>query len=107
MGDEAFGIVFPAPIDVLLDAWIVYLLPKQVEQVVLPFSVHHVIGNEAHVFPFSLGGESARRDEDVEMRIELPRAAKSLQHHHTSDVQWFAGGNTEDVFEAGKHLTLL
>ena len=31
MGYEAFRVVSPAAVDVLLDAWIVHLLPEQVE----------------------------------------------------------------------------
>ena len=65
MGHEAFGVVFPAPVDVLLDARIVHLLPEQVEQMVLPFLVHHLVGNKGHVLPVSLSGQSTGGDEDM------------------------------------------
>ena len=77
------------------------MLSQHLEQVVLPFFVHQFIGNEGHGFSGSLLGQSAGRDEDVQMRVELSRAAVGLQHHHATDVQGLTGGGLENVLQTG------
>ena len=68
---------------------------------VLPFPVHHSVGNEFYVLPVSLGGQSTSGDQDMEMGIELPRSSEGLQYHHATDIKGLASRGLKDVEETG------
>ncbi len=49
--DKAFGIIFPGSVDVSFNGRIGNIVPEHFQEMVLPFSVHHVIRNIRDILP--------------------------------------------------------
>ena len=99
--DKTFWVISPCFIDILLDGRITDLSLEHSQEVVLPFSVHHVIGDVGDRFPFAVFVNSTCGHEDVEVWIVMTGTSGGLKYNDVSDVEIGVGAGIEDVFEAG------
>jgi len=76
-------------------------LPQHGQQVVLPFPVHHVVGDEGDRLPPSLRVDSASGYQDMKVCVVVAGSTGGLQDDDGADVEIHAGGDAEDVLHAG------
>ena len=70
------------------------------QQVVLPFLVHEVVGDERDGLPLPPEVQSAAGDQDVQMGVVVAAASSRLQDDDGADVQLGAGRGAKDVLQA-------
>lgn len=99
--DKALGIICPCFVDIFLDGRIVNLFLEHFQKVMLPLSVHQLVGDVRDRFPLSTFIDSSSGHEDVEMRVVMSGTSGSLQYDNVSDVKIGVGASIEDVFETG------
>ena len=99
--DKAFGIISPRPINVFFNVRVGNIIPQHFQEVVLPFFMHHLIGDIRNVFPLFQWIKSAGGHEDMEVRIIMAGPSGGLENHNISHIEFNPGAGVEDVFETG------
>ena len=99
--NKAFGIIFPCPVNVFFNGWIGNLFSEHFQEMVLPFSMHHVVRNVGDIFPLFQRINSTCGHEDMKMWIVMAGATCGLENNDVSDVEFYAGRGVENIFEAG------
>jgi len=100
-GDKTLGICFPGPVDVFLHVRIGYVFPQHFQEVVLPFSVHHFVGDIRNRFPGAFFVESSGRHKDMQVGVVMAGSSGGLQDDDISEVESDTGAGMENVFQAG------
>ena len=99
--DKAVGIVSPCSVDVSFDGRIGHIIPKHCQEMILPFSVHHVERDVGDISPLFQRINSSRGHEDMKVGVVMAGASGGLQHDDVSDIELDAGAGVENVFETG------
>lgn len=98
---KALGVFLPCTVNVFFDGWIGNLFSEHGQKVVLPFSVHDVVGDIGNRFPLVVFVKSAGGHEDMKMGVVMAGASGGLENDDVSHVEVDAGTGVEDVFETG------
>lgn len=99
--NEALGIISPGLVDVFFNGRIGNLFSEQVQEVVLPFSVHDVVWDIGNRFPLAVFAKATGGHEDMKMGVVMAGSSGGLEHNDVSDVEFNAGVRVENVFETG------
>ncbi len=99
--DKAFGIIFPRPLNVFLHVRVGNIFPQHFQEVVLPFFMHHLIGDIRNAFPLFLWIKPAGGHEDMEVRIIMAGPSGGLENNNVSHIEFNPGTGVENVFETG------
>ena len=99
--DKAFGIISPRPINVFFHVRVGNIFPQHFQEVVLPFFMHHLIGDIRNAFPLFPWIKSAGGHEDMQVRIIMAGPSGGLQDNNVSHIEFNPGAGVENVFETG------
>ena len=100
-GDKAFGVIFPCPVDVSFNGGIRDIFSHHFQEMVLPFSVHHVVRNVGYILPLFQCINSTCGHEDMKVGIVMTRSSGGLKNDDISHVEFDAGAGVENIFETG------
>ena len=98
---KALGVFLPCPVNVFFDSWIGNLFSEHGQKMVLPFSVHDVVGDIGNRFPLAVWVKSTGRHEDMQVGVVIAGPSGGLENDDISHVKVNAGTGVEDVFETG------
>jgi len=99
--DKAFGIISPRPIKVFCHVRVGNVFPQHFQEVVLPFFMHHLVGDIRNVFPVFPWIKSAGGHEDMEVRVIMAGPSRGLENNNVSHIEFNPGAGVENVFETG------
>jgi hypothetical protein len=99
--DKAFGIISPCSVDVSFNGRIGNIIPEHFQEMILPFSVHHVVRDVGDIFPLFQRINSSCGHEDMKMGIVMAGTTCGLENNDVSDVELYAGASVENIFETG------
>lgn len=99
--DKAFGIIFPCPVDVFFDGRIGNVFSEHFKEMVLPFSVHHVVRDVGDILPLFQWIKPTGGHEYMKVRVVMAGATCGLKNDDVSDVEFDAGTGVENIFETG------
>jgi len=98
--DKAFWIIFPCRVDVFFNSRIGDIFPEHFQEMVLPFFVHHIVGDIRNRFPLSFFIKSSGSHEDMKMRVIMSGSSCGLQDDNVTDVEFFyPGASLENIFD--------
>ena len=100
-GDKAFGVIFPGPVDVFFNVGIRDIFSDHFQEMVLPFSMHHVVRNVGDILPLFQWINSTGGHEDMKVGIIMAGSSGGLKNDDVSHVEFDAGAGVEDIFETG------
>ena len=98
---KALGVFLPCPVNVFFDSWIGNLFSEHGQKMVLPFSVHDVVGDIGNRFPLAVWVKSTGRHEDMQVGVVMAGPSGGLENDDISHVKVNAGTGVEGVFETG------
>jgi len=99
--DKAFGIVFPRPIKVFFHVRIRNIFPQHFQEVVLPFFMHHLVGDIRNVFPLFQPVQSSCGHEDMEVGVIMAGPSGGLENNNVSHIEFNPRASVENIFETG------
>jgi len=99
--DKALGIISPCPVNVFFNGWIGYIFPQHFQEVVLPFFMHHLVGDIRDAFPLLQWVKSSCSHEDMEVRVVVAGSSCGLQDDNVADIELDRSTSVENVFETG------
>ena len=99
--DQAPGIFSPGPVNVFFNVWVGYIFPQHFQEVVLPFFVHHLVGDIIDRFPLAFFVKSAGGHKDMEVRVIMAGTSCGLQDDDIADVEFDASAGIENIFDTG------
>jgi len=98
--DKAFWIIFPCPVDVFFNSRIGSIFPEHFQEMVLPFFVHHIVGDIRDIFPLFQWIKSSGSHEDMKMRVIMSGSSCGLQDDNVTDVEFFyPRASLENIFD--------
>ena len=100
-GDKAFGIIFPCPVNVSFNSRIGNIFSEHFQEMILPFSVHYVIGDIGDVLPLWQWVKPTCGHEDMQMGVVMSGASGGLENNNVSDIEFDTRAGVEDIFETG------
>ena len=100
-GDKAFGVIFPCPVNIFFNDRIGNVFSQHFQEMVLPFSVHHVVRNIGDILPLFQRINSTCGHEDMKVGVVMAGATCGLENKDVSDVEFDAGAGVENIFETG------
>ena len=100
-GDKAFGIVSPCSVDVFFNGRIRNIVSKHFQEVVLPFSVHHVVRDVGDILPLFRRINSSCGHEDMKVGVVMAGSSCGLEDDNISNIELDAGAGVENIFETG------
>ena len=101
-GDKTLGVICPGPVDVFFNVRVGNVLPEHFQEMVLPFSVHHIVWDITNRFPFAFFIKSSRGHEDMEVVVVMSGASGSLQDDNVTYVEFFYPcAGLENIFDTG------
>ena len=98
-GDKALGIVSPGSVDVSFNRRIGNIVPEHFQEMVLPFSVHHLIGDIRNAFPLFQWIKSSGGHEDMQVGVVMAGTSGGLQDDDVSDIELTAAVGIKNIFE--------
>ena len=99
--DKAFSMISPRPINVFFHVRVGNIFPQHFQEVVLPFFMHHLIGDIRNAFPLFPWIKSAGGHEDMEVRVIMAGPSGGLENNNVSHIEFNPGAGVENVFETG------
>jgi len=99
--DKALGIISPCPVNVFFNSRIGYIFPQQVQKVILPFFVHHLVGDIRDAFPLFPWVKPSCGHEDMQMRVVMAGSSCGLQDDNVADIELDRSARVENVLETG------
>jgi len=99
--DKAFGIISPCPVKVFFDGRVGDIISEQVEQIILPFFMHHLIGDIRDGFPLFPPVQSSCGHEDMQVGVVMAGSSGGLENNNVSHIEFNPGAGVENVFETG------
>jgi len=101
-GDKTIGVICPCPVDVFFNIWVGNVLPEHFQQMVLPFSVHHIVWDVTNRFPFAFFIKSSCGHEDMKVGVVMSGASGSLQDDNVTYIEFFYPcTGLENIFDTG------
>jgi len=99
--DKTLWIVFPCPIYVFFHSRIRNIFSDHFQEMILPFAMHHCIGDVSDIFPLLQWINAACGHEDMKVGVVMAGSSCGLKHNNASDVECYAGAGIENILEAG------
>ena len=101
-GDKTLRVICPGPVDVFFNVRVANVLPEHLQEMVLPFSVHHIVWDVANRFPFTFFIKSSCGHEDMKVGVVMSGASRCLQDDNATDVEFFYPcTGLENIFDTG------
>ena len=97
--DKTFGIIFPCPVNVLFNGGIGNILPEHFQEMVLPFSVHHVVWDIRDILPLFQRINSTCGHEDMKVGVVVAGTSCGLQNNNVTHVKSGTTAGVENIFE--------
>ena len=97
--DKTPGILFPCPVNVSFNIRTGNIFSEHFQEMVLPFSVHHVIRNIRDILPLLQWVKPACGHEDMQMGVVMSGSSGGLENNDVSHVEFDAGAGVENIFE--------
>ncbi len=99
--DKAFWIVSPCFVDVSFNGSIGNIIPEHFQEMILPFSVHHLERDVGDILPLVERINSSCGHEDMKVGVVMAGSSGGLENDDVSDIEFDAGAGVENIFEAG------
>ena len=99
--DKAFGIFFPCPVDVFFNGRVGNIVPEHFQEMVLPFSVHHVVRDIRDILPLFRWIKPTCGHKDMKVGVVVAGSSRGLEDDNISYIELDAGAGVENIFEAG------
>ncbi len=99
--NKAFGIVSPCAVDVFFNSRIGNIIPEHFQEMILPFSVHHVERDVGDILPLFQRINSSCGHEDMKVGVVMAGASRGLEDDNISNIELDAGAGVENIFETG------
>ena len=99
--DKAFGIISPGFVDVFFHGRIGNLFPEHFQEMVLPFSVHHIVGDVGDILPLLPRINSSCGHKDMKVGVVPAGTSRGLENDDISHIEFDAGAGVENIFETG------
>ena len=99
--DKAFGILSPGSVDVSFNGRIGNIIPEHFQEMILPFSVHHVERDVGDILPLFQRINSSCGHEDMKVRVVMAGSSRGLEDDNISNIELDAGAGVENIFETG------
>ena len=99
--DKALGIISPSPVNVFFNGRIGDIFSQHFQKVVLPFFVHHLVGDIRDAFPLLQWVNASCGHEDMEVRVVVAGSSCGLQDDNVADIELDRSTSVENVFETG------
>jgi hypothetical protein len=99
--DKAFGIICPCSVDVSFNGRIGNIISEHFQEMILPFSVHHVERDVGDILPLFQRINSSCGHEDMKVGVVMAGASSGLEDDNISNIELDAGAGVENVFETG------
>ena len=100
-GDKAFGVIFPCPVNIFFNDRIENVFSEHFKEMVLPFSVHHVVWDIRDILPLSQLIKPTCGHEDMKVWIVMAGSSGGLENDDVSHVEFDARAGVENIFETG------
>lgn len=101
-GDKTLGIISPGSVNVFFNVRVGNVLPEHFQEMVLPFSVHHIIWDVTNRFPFAFFIKSSCGHEDMKVGVVMSGASGGLQDDNVTDVEFFYPcAGLENILDTG------
>ena len=100
-GDKAFGVIFPCPVNIFFNGGMGDIFSEHFQEMVLPFSVHHVVRNVGDIFPLFQRIKPTCGHEDMKVGIVMAGSSGGLENDNVSHVEFDAGAGVKNIFETG------
>lgn len=101
VSDEPFGVIVPCTVNVFFHSGIGNIFSEHVQKMMLPFFVHHLVGDIRHRFPLAVWVKSTGGHEDMKVGVVMAGSSGGLENNDVSDVEFNSASGLENVFEAG------
>lgn len=98
---KTLGIIFPCSIYVSFNGRIGHIFSDHFKKMILPFSMHQIIGDVGDRFPLAVFINSPCGHEDMKVWVVMAGTSCSLKHNDGSDVECYTGAGVENIFETG------
>jgi len=99
--DKALGIIFPCTADVFFNGRIGNVFSEHFQEMVLPFSVHHVVRDVGDILPLFQRIKPTCGHEDMKVGVVMAGTSSGLENDDVSNVEFDAGTGIENIFETG------
>ena len=99
--DKTFGIIFPCPVNVFFNGGVGNILPEHFQEMVLPFSVHHVVWDIRDILPLFQRINSSGGHENMKVWVVMAGTSCGLQNNNVSHVKFSTTAGVENIFETG------
>jgi len=99
--DKAFGIISPGSVDVFFNGRIGNLFSEHFQEMVLPFSVHHVVRDVGDILPLFQRIKPTCGHEYMKVGVVMAGSSGGLENDDVSHVEFDAGAGVENIFETG------
>ena len=99
--DKAFGVISPGSVDVFFHGRIGNIFPEHFQEMVLPFSVHHVVGDVGDILPLLPRINSSCGHKDMKVGVVTAGTSRGLEDDNISHIEFDAGAGVENIFETG------
>lgn len=98
---KTLGIISPCSIYVFFNGGIGDVFSDHFKKMILPFSMHHIVGDVRNRFPLAVFINSPCGHEDMKVWVVMAGTSCSLKHNDGTDVECYAGAGIENILEAG------
>jgi len=99
--DKTFGIIFPCPVNVLFNGGIGNIFSHHFQEMVLPFSVHHVVWDIRDILPLFQWINSSGGHEDMKVGVVMSGTSGGLENDDVSNIEFGTTAGVENIFETG------
>ena len=98
---ESLGIIVPCAVNVFSHRRIGHIFSEHVQKMILPFSVHHLVGDIGNRFPLVVWINASCGHEDVHVGIVMAGSSGGLENNDVSDIEFNSASGLENIFETG------
>ena len=99
--NEPFGVILPCTVNVFFHGRIGNLSPEHFQKMILPFFVHHLIGDIGDRFPLAGWINPSRSHEDMKVGVVMAGSSCGLKNNDVSDVEFDSASGLKNIFKAG------
>ena len=101
VSDEAFGVIVPCAVNVFFHREIGNIFSEHVQKMILPFFVHHLVGDIGDRFPLAIRINPSCGHEDMQVGVVMAGSSGGLENNDVSDVEFDSASGLENIFETG------
>ncbi len=97
--NKAFGIAFPCFVDVFFNGRIGHIIPEHCQEMILPFSVHHVERDVSDTLPLFPRVNSSCGHQDMKVGVVMAGSSGGLENDDVSNIELDTRAGVENIFE--------